>query len=150
MAKSALFFTPKMDFKIFFVAAVLGVIFGILIFIGQKNNIIKTSPPKLNQAEVGEKKLIKNYLGVQFMFINKRAAQFNNIPEGAYIQEVIESSPAHKAGFQKGDIILQINGEKIDSENKIAEILNQSDQGVPITVVLQRAGEEKIYYLQSN
>jgi serine protease Do len=46
-----------------------------------------------------------------------------NISEGAIVLSVDEQSAAGKAGLQEGDIIVSINGEKIDSANSLRKYL---------------------------
>ena len=36
------------------------------------------------------------------------------------VTDVVDNSPAQKAGFQKGDVMLAVNGEKYSKENKKA------------------------------
>jgi S1-C subfamily serine protease len=40
------------------------------------------------------------YLGVRYQMIPKQTAILNDIPEGAYLQEVVEGSPAQKASLR--------------------------------------------------
>lgn len=69
------------------------------------------------------------FLGIRYRFISKDVAILNEVPQGAYIQEVVEDSPAEKAGLKEGDIITKLNEEAIDSENKVAEIIRESKIG---------------------
>lgn len=71
------------------------------------------------------------YLGVSYQVISQQAALLNEVPVGAYIQSVIDGSPAQKGGLKIGDIITEIDGKKIIEmkETSIAGIVNQKKIG---------------------
>ena len=76
------------------------------------------------------------YLGVSYQVISKQAAILNEIPAGAYIQTVLENSPAEKAGLKSGDIITEIDGEKLIEmkDTSVAGIVNQKKIGDTIKI----------------
>ena len=53
------------------------------------------------------------------------------------ITNVVMGSPAWKAGFSKGDIILAVNGWRV-SDGEWERIVNQTPIGSPVTFLLQR------------
>lgn len=55
------------------------------------------------------------------------------------VADVLPGSPADKAGFQKGDVILKLNGEKIWSPSAIDEA---SQEGKPMTLDVHRENGE--------
>ena len=57
------------------------------------------------------------YLGVRYRMITKDMAIMYEVPEGAYVQEVVENSPAEEAGVRVEDVIINIDGLKITDEN---------------------------------
>lgn len=81
------------------------------------------------------------FLGIRYRFITKDVAILNEVPEGAYIQEVIEGGPAQKAGVKNGDIITKINGESLDLENKIGDIVSQTAIGQRVELEIWRNGK---------
>lgn len=82
------------------------------------------------------------FLGIRYRFISKDVAILNEVPQGAFIQEVVEDGPAQKAGVLEGDIITKINGQAIDSENKVAEIISKSQIGAHLDLLVWRDGKE--------
>lgn len=82
------------------------------------------------------------YLGIQYRFISKDVAILNEVPQGAYIQDVLEDGPADKAGVLAGDIITKINGESINEENKIAEVVSKANIGTRLDLIIFREGKE--------
>lgn len=59
----------------------------------------------------------KAYLGVQYQMISKVNAMRNNVPQGAYVADVVVDSPADKAGIKKDDIITKFDGNDVKDEN---------------------------------
>src|SRR3989344_5527530 len=88
-------------------------------------------------------KVSRPFLGVQYRFISKDVAILNEVPQGAYIQAVVEDSPAEKSGLKEGDIITKINGESVDSENKVGDLIAKSKIGDILDLEIWRDGETK-------
>lgn len=78
-------------------------------------NIVKESLNNFNKTG----QFNRPYLGVTYQILAKDVATFNNVPQGAYIQSVIAESPAEKAGILRGDIILSIDGKKINTQDNV-------------------------------
>jgi S1-C subfamily serine protease len=103
-------------------------------------NLIKTSVD--NFRNTGE--FDRPYLGVAYKIISKEVASANKISVGAYIQTVGKDSPAEKAGLKVGDIITEIDGQKItDGQDlSVAKIVNQKKIGDVLKIKYVRNGEE--------
>lgn len=56
------------------------------------------------------------------------------------VSDVDAGSPAMEAGFQSGDVFLEVEGEKADSSTVIAEQVRQN-AGQPIDILVSRDGE---------
>lgn len=82
------------------------------------------------------------YLGIQYKFVSKEVAVLNEIPPGAYIQNVIDSSPAEKGGVEQGDIITKINGQSIDAEKKVSDIISKNNISAKLEITVWRNGKE--------
>lgn len=80
------------------------------------------------------------YLGIRYRFITRDVAILNEVPQGAYIQEVVSGGPAEKAGVEPGDIVTRINNQAINSENKVAEIIQGSKVGDRMELQIWRDG----------
>lgn len=81
------------------------------------------------------------FLGIRYRFISKDVAILNEVPQGAYIQEVISGSPAQKSGLQAGDIIQKINGIAVDAEGKVGDIVSKSNVGSKLDMQVFRDGK---------
>lgn len=92
------------------------------------------------------------YLGVRYIMVNAAVKEEKNlaVDYGALLVEgnnkesaVEKNSPASKAGLQEGDVILEINGEKIDQRHQLATLIRQYNVGD--TIVLKILREDKIF-----
>lgn len=81
------------------------------------------------------------YLGVRYRFITKDVALMNDVPQGAYIMEIVKGSPAEKAGLQIRDIVTKIDGQIVNSEDKISEVISKKKVGEKLN--LEVYSEEK-------
>lgn len=75
-------------------------------------------------------KVTRAYLGVSLQDIDRNLAESYKLPkpEGSLITQVTPNSPAAKAGFKAGDVILKFNGAPI---SRTAELLNYLNRAVP-------------------
>ncbi|OGI64132.1 hypothetical protein A2914_00295 [Candidatus Nomurabacteria bacterium RIFCSPLOWO2_01_FULL_41_21] len=98
-------------------------------------------------------KIVRPQLGVRYMTITPSVAEKNNleveygvlIKGGADQDElaVIPGSPADKAGLVENDIILEIDGVKLDEKVSLASLIRQKNIGDTITLKILHKGEKK-------
>lgn len=100
-------------------------------------NVIKDSLKNFNNTG----KFDRPYLGVAYKIISKDLAVLNDLPEGAYIQKVIEGSPADKAGISQGDVITKIDGQKINEKTQVSTIIAKKKIGDTIIITLFHDGK---------
>jgi len=111
-------------------------------------NKIKKS---LKQAiDTGEIKI--PYLGVRYVLVNSTIKEEKklSVDYGALLVKgnngepaVEKDSPASKAKLQEGDIILEVNGQKIDAKHQLATIIRQYNIRDEITLKILR--DEKTF-----
>jgi len=64
--------------------------------------------------------------------------------EGALVAEVQEGSPAEKAGIKSGDVIIGVNGEKVETSAALQEAIMYKEVGSTVDIRLVREGEEMV------
>ncbi len=84
------------------------------------------------------------YLGISYQMISKEAALLNDVPAGAYVQAILENSPAQKSGLKIGDIITEIDGNKLVEmkDISIVSIINQKKIGETLKIKYYRDKKE--------
>jgi len=98
-------------------------------------------------------KIIYPFLGVRYVIITDQIQKDNNLPVnyGALVARseqtgeaaIFPGSPAQKAGLEEGDIILEFNNEKINTDNSLAKIIIKYNPGDQVTLKILRNGQEK-------
>ncbi|MGH7203485.1 MAG: S1C family serine protease [Candidatus Levyibacteriota bacterium] len=102
-------------------------------------NVIKDSLNNFNQTG----KFARPYLGVEYKMITQDLASLNDLPVGAYVQNVIQDSSADRAGIQSGDVITEMDGKKLTQENQLSEIIAKKKVGDSLSITLVRNGDTK-------
>jgi serine protease Do len=79
------------------------------------------------------------WTGLRIQNVDKGIADYFGLTRsyGVLIKEILRNSPAEKAGFQVYDIIIDINGIKVDNSNTLIGLLQEyrTDDLVNITVI---------------
>jgi S1-C subfamily serine protease len=89
-------------------------------------------------------------LGVRYVLINSDLQKKNNLPVdyGAWVYSntsepaIVPGSPAQKAGLKQGDIILELNQEKITVNSPLTVLLKKYEPGETITLKILRDEKE--------
>jgi len=98
-------------------------------------------------------KIIRPYLGIRYVALNIEMKEKNNlmvdygvlVKAGASANElaVIPGSPADKAGIVENDIILEIDGVKLNNETSFASVIRGKNVGQVINLKILHKGVEK-------
>lgn len=84
------------------------------------------------------------YLGIRYQMLDRKTAIANELVEGAYVQSVIEGSPAQKAGIKDEDVITEFAGTKIKSDGKeLSVLISERKVGEIVKIKLWRNKETK-------
>jgi len=76
------------------------------------------------------------YIGVQYSMIDETTAAMYDVPSGAFVESVINNSPAGDAGVEDGDIITEIEGNAVTSS--LTAMLQEYEIGDSITLKIWR------------
>ncbi len=86
------------------------------------------------------------YLGVRYIAVTADLAKSQklSVDHGALVRgnsdgpAVIKGSPADKAGIQAEDVVLEVNGVKVDENNALTNLVQRYNIGDTITLKIQR------------
>jgi len=102
-------------------------------------NMAKNLLPQLKRGKV-----VHGFLGVYIQDLTPELARSFGLkePKGALVTEVIPDSPAAKAGFQKGDVIIRFDGKEVPDTHTLRRMVASTPVGKRVTVDVIRKGEE--------
>jgi serine protease Do len=88
-------------------------------------------------------KVERGWLGVQIQDVTPEIAQGLGLPKdaGALVADVTPASPAAKAGFKQGDVILSFNGHDIGKVRDLPIVVAQTPVGNKASVEVFRNGK---------
>lgn len=91
---------------------------------------------RLRESESG-------YLGISCSNVEGREAEEYGIPNGVYVRSVEEGGAAEKAGLQKGDVIVALNEEPVETMDELSEMLRYYpvDEIVDVEIMRYKDGE---------
>ncbi|MFC1788184.1 S1C family serine protease [Patescibacteria group bacterium] len=112
-------------------------------------NAIRTSVESMKEHG----RVIRPYLGIRFIPITESVKEKNNlkVDYGVLILRgesrdelaVLPGSPADKAGLEEYDIILELDGQKIDEEHSLPSIIRSKQVGDKVELKIIDNGDEK-------
>lgn len=103
-------------------------------------NVIKQSLDNFNKTG----QFNRPFIGVSYVVLTPDIAAVNEMPAGAYVENVIANSPAEKAGIQKGDIIVSANGKQIQKDKfELSQAISENKVGDSITLKVWNDGKTR-------
>ena len=87
----------------------------------------------------------RGWIGVEPQNLSKELAESLNLPKdinGVLISGVLEGGPADKAGMKPGDVLMQVNGQKVNDVVTLLNHIAQTNPGDEAKINLLRKGKE--------
>ena len=96
-------------------------------------------------AEQGSDVFERPYIGAGFEVVTAQIAEALGLPgpSGALISSVDDDSPAAKAGLRPGDVVLKMNGARIEHVDALGYRLATQEIGASIDLTILRQGSER-------
>ncbi len=92
------------------------------------------------------------YLGIQMVTLTPQIRQeLSGNPEigfeitedtGVLVTRVVPNSPAAKAGLRSGDVIVSLDGQKLDSADAVQQFVETKNVGDRLSAIVKRGGRE--------
>ncbi len=103
-------------------------------------NLAKSLLPDL----ISKGKVTRGWLGVQIQRLTPELAESYGLKleQGALIGSVLPGSPAQEAGIQRGDIVLEFDGTKVEDPFDLSAYVAQTPVGKKIRLKILRQGKE--------
>ncbi|MEC9488628.1 MAG: trypsin-like peptidase domain-containing protein [Halanaerobium sp.] len=91
-------------------------------------------------------KVKRPWLGIYGAGIDDKVASYYNLPvdHGVLILQIIPDSPADRAGLSNGDIIMEVDRNKIEDMDNLQKVIMEKGIGTEIKVLIMRGRDGKI------
>lgn len=92
----------------------------------------------------------RGYIGILPIELNSKMAKEKNVKvnRGIYVDDAVDGGAAKQAGLQKGDVIVKMEGQPLDSDAQMREIIGRRRPGDIVNVTVNRNGTEKDYKVE--
>ncbi|MCX7737574.1 MAG: Do family serine endopeptidase [Candidatus Kapabacteria bacterium] len=93
---------------------------------------------------IDDGKINRGYIGVQIRTIDEIIAKSVGLDkvEGVVVNDVVKKGPAEKAGIEPGDVILEIDGNKVATSNELQSFVAKKRAGDKVTLTIWRDGKK--------
>ena len=91
-------------------------------------------------------KVVRGWLGVSIQELTPELSSQFGVPKdtkGVLVSDVMDDSPAKKAGFERGDVIVEYDGKPMDSPAHLRNAVAQTFVGKKVTVKIIREKKPK-------
>ena len=91
-------------------------------------------------------KVVRGWLGVSIQELTPELSSQFGVPKevkGVLVSDIMDDSPAKKAGFERGDVIVEYDGKPMDSPAHLRNAVAQTVVGKKVTVKLIREKKPK-------
>jgi len=101
-----------------------------------------TIQPVLDQL-IQKGKVTRPYLGVNVQDVTEDLAEYFGLKEakGAIVTDVVEGSPADKAGLRRGDVILSVDDQEVTDADTLVSLIQSKKIGDKAVLLVSRNGQ---------
>ena len=103
------------------------------------SNLAKALIPQLEKNG----KVTRGYIGVKLQNLTPELAKALNVPQnsGALINEVTKNSPGDKAGLKSDDVVVSLDGKKVESSSGLSRNVALRPPNSTVTLSIVRGGK---------
>ncbi len=106
-------------------------------------NVAKQILPQLQASG----RVVRGYLGVMVKNVDERTQKAFNLPsrDGAFVDDLEKDGPAEKAGLKAGDVIVAVNGEKVNETRQLISKVSSLPPGTRVKIDALRDGKSRSF-----
>ncbi|HOJ20121.1 MAG TPA: trypsin-like peptidase domain-containing protein [Armatimonadota bacterium] len=96
-------------------------------------------------------KVVRPWIGVSYMPVTQEFKEYFDLPttEGVVVRDVIEGSPAARAGVRRGDLIVEIDRKQIKEADDLKNEILKRKVGDTVSLLIYRGKESKVIKLRT-
>ncbi|HEX5263479.1 MAG TPA: Do family serine endopeptidase, partial [Phenylobacterium sp.] len=105
----------------------------------------------VSQQLIDHGKIVRGYIGAQIQDVTTDIADSLGLKDrkGALVAEVTQDGPAERAGLKSGDVVLDVNGQAVDSASDLSRRVALVSPGQTIRLRVSRNGRAETLSLTS-
>ncbi len=84
------------------------------------------------------------FLGISGQTVDEQLGEIYGLPVGVYVANVVQTSPADKAGLQRGDVIIAVDDTRTFSWEEMTDALGDYEVGDTVKVTVVREDLNKL------
>jgi len=90
------------------------------------------------------------YIGISLENLTDQLGEYFGLKDGngILVTEVVEDSPAKKAGLKAGDVIIKVDGDKVADIPTIQKAVRQKEEGEKVEITLLRNKKQKKFSVE--
>ncbi len=91
-----------------------------------------------------------SYMGVRLQSLNVQLGEYFGVSDGkgALIEEVVPDSPAEKAGLKAGDVVVEIEGAKVEGPADVSNVIHEKEKGEKVELTVLREKKEREFSVE--
>ncbi|MCD4785038.1 MAG: trypsin-like peptidase domain-containing protein [Candidatus Eremiobacteraeota bacterium] len=95
---------------------------------------------KIKDQLINKGKVVRAFIGIQMLSMDDAKAEFLRMPktEGVLVWKVFDETPASDAGLKKGDVIVEVEVEKINTPEEFQKKVRSAEIGTEIILKIWR------------
>jgi len=95
---------------------------------------------KIKDQLISKGKVVRAFIGIQMLPMDDAKAEFLGMPKtgGVLVWKVFDDTPAYDAGLRKGDVIVEVEGETINSPEEFQKKVRSVEVGAMIMLKIWR------------
>ncbi len=91
---------------------------------------------------IAKGKVIRGWLGIVIQDITPEMAESLGVKEGVIIAQIMPGSPADKGGLKVGDVVVEVDGQKVSEVRELQFKIMRTEPGKEINLKVIREGKE--------
>lgn len=98
-----------------------------------------------------EGEVTRGWLGVGIQDLDAELKEYYGLKkevDGVLVVKVFPDDPAAKAGIKTDDIILEVNGLKVDSSRELSRMIANAEVGEQVDILVWRDGKKKVFTVE--
>lgn len=95
---------------------------------------------KIKDQLIKKGKVVRAFIGIQMLSMDDAKAEFLGMlkTEGVLVWKVFDETPAYEAGLKKGDVIVEVEGKKINTPEEFQKNVRSAEVGSEISLKIWR------------